>query len=668
MIRDFIQARYKNLFLALAVSGALLLLIGFSIGPIRTFINNNVSLHVSNDWQGILKIESQDLAKQTDSLAHSDLIALYIKRNDLTSLLAYSVDETTRRNIDSILVINNDGLVLSRSFNANRRGDYIGETTSWAPEVIQGKMFSSVESGPTSMFLIAGQPIVSDGKIIGGVFSVKIMNDAYSRRIKDTYLPAGSEVAFVASQVGLVGDSFSSKNYSQFAQAYLNDINDKGGISSPGKISEIKIGKDYYLTKAISLEGLSGGAGSIVIFTPDQVANNVILLAMLVALSFFLVEVLTHRNFKKRNKTGHHIRELFLFNIIIFFIALFLFWFLWLKPSIRISKPLYTIYNSTIALKPDNAIVQEGFEQTVAIQVTSGGEYINAGEAGIYYDPQKVSVEEIITDHSFCDNNLFVQKSIDPIAGKVTIICGLASPGFSGIGILAELVLKPLKPGGFTLSFSDDTTILANDGLATNVLRAKTDGGYEVISPNFSTSGPDILVYSPTHPNVTRWYDSPNVFFVWSAKPGDEFRYVVNDSPEYKFSGDEPLVSGNSLNLSVPGDGSHYFHIERVGGGATVATGSYLVKIDTTPPEHPVLKISNSTPEKGEVVRFEFSSPDSSGNIRPSYYIKIDDGLFLPVGQRLSIPFIESGKHKIVVRVFDKANNFSETSAEVNVQ
>jgi len=125
---------------------------------------------------------------------------------------------------------------------------------------------------------------------------------------------------------------------------------------------------------------------------------------------------------------------------------------------------------ASLRIESDKKILKRFKRQTVSISVDTQNDTINAVQAVINFDPRKVRVDEINIEKTFCNHGLFLEKSKDNNLGEVRVACGLFNPGFSGDGVVVELELTPLRRGDFSLNFSPECMVLANDGLGTEVL------------------------------------------------------------------------------------------------------------------------------------------------------------------------------------------------------
>jgi hypothetical protein len=265
-----------------------------------------------------------------------------------------------------------------------------------------------------------------------------------------------------------------------------------------------------------------------------------------------------------------------------------------------------------------------------------------------------------------------LENTVDQKAGIALLSCGILNPEDGRHSIpIAHISVLPLRDGTFDISFDQsETKVLANDGLGTNVLRMSQSGSYRV--DNFDTSMDStattsaersIVVFSPTHPNESRWYNLEKAYFVWRGKPDAVYRYAFDTSPE-TIPSNEHIVTDSKVKLSVPGDGIYYFHLQNVSGGPIA---HYRVRSDMTPPSILAMKLSQNKIIAGDVVRFSFDAKDPISGIQRNYYVDLGNRLFLPAGQDLFVPFLNSGDQKVTLRVYDDAGNYSEKTETVHV-
>ncbi|MCX6741158.1 MAG: hypothetical protein NTY61_02045, partial [Candidatus Parcubacteria bacterium] len=339
------------------------------------------------------------------------------------------------------------------------------------------------------------------------------------------------------------------------------------------------------------------------------------------------------------------------------------------KKYININIPGVLIYNSTLNFYPSYDIFDVHYPQTVVIKVNTGGEAINMAEVSVDYDPSLIRVSDILTDNSFCDQKLFFKKEIDAQKGEARIVCGLPTPGFSGVdGTVAELVIQPLRTGNLVLSFGADTHVLANDGLGTDVLRQANNSFYQILDyyGQEKPGIPAVIPFSVTHPNSEQWYNSRTVRFSWIGQSGLKYDYWLDQ--EFNSKPVNPkATTDNMVILNVPDDGIFYFHIAAEKNGQMGVATNYKLKIDSMPPLPPIIQASALRVKAGTVVRFNFSGQDDTSGLQPNYYVNLGGGISLPSLPRLYVPFSSVGTHVITVRVFDQAGNYSDSRITIRV-
>ena len=124
---------------------------------------------------------------------------------------------------------------------------------------------------------------------------------------------------------------------------------------------------------------------------------------------------------------------------------------------------------------------------------------INAIQADISFDPNKVEVRDISTTDSFA--NIFIQKEINNQIGYARLTGGLPSPGFfADSGVFGSIFFQGKAPGLVKVEFLPSSLVLANDGRGTNVLKDLASASYlilpEKISPEEEELQKELITYS----------------------------------------------------------------------------------------------------------------------------------------------------------------------------
>jgi len=109
------------------------------------------------------------------------------------------------------------------------------------------------------------------------------------------------------------------------------------------------------------------------------------------------------------------------------------------------------------------------------IMVDSEKQSMNLVHAVVHYPSDKLILNAINFDNS--DFSLFL-KEVDVEKGTIIILAIQPFPGIKGIAEVAHLEFKTLEEGDVDLTWGDDSVVLANDGLGTNILSDTIDISY----------------------------------------------------------------------------------------------------------------------------------------------------------------------------------------------
>lgn len=255
--------------------------------------------------------------------------------------------------------------------------------------------------------------------------------------------------------------------------------------------------------------------------------------------------------------------------------------------------------------------------------------------------------------------------------GRIYLVGGIPAPGITtSEGIVQSFTFRVIAPGEAKLSFGDATSVLANDGLGTDVLKQVGPALFRLILP--PAQGPN--VFSSTHPEQGKWYKDPNPILYWdSSGQSQGFSFTVdhdpNGIPDTVIDTVEAQVSLDTLD-----SGSWYFHVREKAGGSWGGTSHFILNIDTLPPASFGIKVSPSlrTSSKSPILRF-FTTDALSGF--DHFEIKIvplkdgpsDSTFFFEAISPHQIQGIDSGRYEVVVRGYDKAGNTRDESVTLNI-
>jgi hypothetical protein len=423
----------------------------------------------------------------------------------------------------------------------------------------------------------------------------------------------------------------------------------------------------------VVLEGLEGfRAGALLFIKVSHPSAVSLVISLFVSLAFLGLALEVHRRHGRERFANPYVMPAV---IVLLTMAVFSGTFVindyFLKRDVlRLEEQTQAIYNSSMRFAPESGTFDLESQQTIDIQVLTGGEAINSTQVNVSYDPGIVRIEEILTEGSFCPPEFFVQKEVDNLAGKVSIACGLPSPGLTKeVGTVATLVMQPVASGNAALRFEPGTRVLANDGLGTDVLRVAIDAGYRIEDFRYAPGTarvPRALPFSFSHPNPERWYNRRDVHLNWPVAKGESYFYAFDREPDT--IPDKEAPASGRLVLDMAEEGIYYFHLQASKDRLKSPVAHLKVKIDATPPMVPIIRASSLQVRPGEVVRFEFSGIDTLSGIQSNYYVKLGDSIFLPALPQVYMPFLREGRYALTARVFDNAGNFSDSTVEITVR
>lgn len=578
--------------------------------------------------------ELQGISQQREEIIASRVLNDAIKNNDLSQLGIIMQAELKKRNLDFIVVTDKDGFVLARSGLSVQQGDNVFQTTIQGRGVAQGETVTAIVRGiGNPLTSISNSFIFEQNKPIGSILVGRIFDTKYANYFQQNYLKQGGQIVFYTPQEGIVGDSFYDVSKTQLISAYFSLGSDLVVQNLAGLANEVEIDGSFYAVRHIVFPGIGteeSPGGAFVFFPINHsfyslfLAGGITALLLILLCLLFLFKILDHPK--------NSILIFFLWAGVILFIGLYFVTLVKLNHSaIELKKSPYLIYNSTIKFDPESDVISRYSEKTIAIKVVTGGELINVVNVVAHYDTTTVKILDIITKNSLCDPAFFIEKEIDVENGEVRIICGVPIPGFDGAtGIVAEILVQPLSLQPIFLTFSTNTQILASDGLGTNVLRAVTDGFYQVVRQKFASADTlnPIPIFSPSHPNSNRWYKNKKVRLSWPELLGGTYYYSLSKSI-FPSTEDKVFSTTNNYFGTSVNDGIYYFHLyAKDAEGKSGPLSSFKIRIDATPPSAPKIQASSEVVSKGDIVRLDFTSKDSLSGLQSGFYVKINEGIF----------------------------------------
>ena len=330
---------------------------------------------------------------------------------------------------------------------------------------------------------------------------------------------------------------------------------------------------------------------------------------------------------------------------------------------------------ASLYLSPQTGKVFVGSTFDVSIFVNTGGNDVNAVKADIKFDPKKIQITNPSSGRSFI-SVWVAQPSFSNIQGQVSFQGGVPSPGINtSSGLVSTITFRAIAPGETVISVLNSSQVLLDDGKGTNVLGSIGQGIYEIVMP--PPEGP--RVFSPTHPDENKWYNNSSPSFSWEKEDGiTDFSYSIDNNfytvPDDIAEGDHTSVSYTGLD-----DGVWYFHIKARKAGAWGGVTHYVLLIDATPPAVFTLsfepKLRSPVMVSKEPI-ISFITTDGLSGIS-HYELKLVDltkargeettKFFIEVSSPYQLPIMESGEYEVLVRAFDQAMNYQDSSQKIEV-
>jgi hypothetical protein len=336
---------------------------------------------------------------------------------------------------------------------------------------------------------------------------------------------------------------------------------------------------------------------------------------------------------------------------------------------------------ATLKLNPSTGVYTVGKTFTVSVVLSTDGKSVNAADGQISFNPRELSVTGATRGSSIF--NLWTEEpTFSNSAGTVSF--GGGSPtGYTGAsGNIISVTFKALGAGTPKVSFKSGS-VLAADGMGTNVLTGMNGGTYTVAAATESPAPEQIIEYvapantpkaptitSETHPDQTKWYKEKTAKLSWNA-PSDvvALRTLLDTSagtvPTIVY--DAPFSKKTLDNLA---EGVSYFHIQFKNKDGWGKVSHYKFAIDSKSPESFTITEATTTDvvTSGTILLFTYE------DISPidTYTIQIDGAEQIEFKdekntKRYTLPALSPGRHTIIVEAFDSAGNSTTATHSITV-
>ena len=352
-------------------------------------------------------------------------------------------------------------------------------------------------------------------------------------------------------------------------------------------------------------------------------------------------------------KSFYYTRFVFVATIVIFFFS----------PVLALA--------ATLAVSPATGVYSAGATFSVRVLVNTAGKPINAAEGTLKFNPQELTV--VAVDRSGSIFNLWVtEPTFSNSAGTITFSGGLPSGYTGSSGTVFNVTFRTKAASTAKVSLTGGS-VLANDGMGTNVLTSMSGGTYTVQAPS-TTPEPEQIEYvapantpaapkisSASHADADKWYQAKVATLRWTL-PADvtAMRTLLDTAPNTIPTKvyDNPI---SSIELSDLPEGVSYFHIQFQNADGWGKVTHYRLAVDSEKPTDFVITLAEGTDVANPVQTLALAVKDIASGVE-KYMIKVDaDEVYEYVDTtetgKITLPTLTPGYHTVIIEAIDKAGN-----------
>lgn len=332
---------------------------------------------------------------------------------------------------------------------------------------------------------------------------------------------------------------------------------------------------------------------------------------------------------------------------------------------------------ATLGLSAAATSLTVGKSTTVSVIVRSPDQALNASQGKVSFPVDKLQVTSV------SKGSLFTYWTSEPAYsnsnGTVTFGGGLPTPGYKGSGrTVLTITFRAKAVGKATVTYGSGT-ILANDGLGTNILT-----GYGVATITIAAATPVVpaptstptpttptistpVVRSSSHPDQSLWYNGSDVVLTWSRPTGiNGVSYVLDHNPA-TVPDDTLEENSGSRTYTAVADGTWYFHLRAKYSGGWSSVARVRIRIDTQAPDSFTPQTTPVPDATIPTYRLLFQTTDSASGIA-RYMLALDTQDFITVASPHLVETQKSGIHQYTLRAIDNAGNIREAVGQFNVE
>lgn len=326
---------------------------------------------------------------------------------------------------------------------------------------------------------------------------------------------------------------------------------------------------------------------------------------------------------------------------------------------------------ASLSIAPATGVYTVGNTFTVRVTLNTEGKPVNSADGEFKFNPQELSVVSINSASSIFD--LWVTKpTFSNAAGTISFSGGTTPPGFTGSNGTVFTITFSAKSASTAKVLMTSGSILAFDGLGTNIITGMNGGSFTIGAPS-SQPTPEVVQYvapanTPKAPVVSsashtadQWSKAKTATLEWSLPSGvTAVRTSLDQSPSTIPTKvyDTPI---RNISLSDLPEGVSYFHIQFKNAEGWGAVTHWRLAVDSEKPTSLKIDSPAETDFTNSKQTLLLEAEDKTSGIA-KYSIKVDDRD--PFGfvdkddtGQVEIIDLKPGFHSVTVEAFDQAGN-----------
>ena len=337
---------------------------------------------------------------------------------------------------------------------------------------------------------------------------------------------------------------------------------------------------------------------------------------------------------------------------------------------------------ATLSASPSTGVYSTGSTFTVRVIVNSAGKPINAADGTLSFNPSELSVVSASRGGSIF--NLWVTEPTVS-GGSITFSGGIPSGYTGGAGNVMTVTFRAKGSGPARVSFSGGS-VLANDGMGTNVLTSMDGGNYtiqaatptpapeqvivEYVAPANTPGAPSVT--SSTHPDQKKWYAVKEAVLNWDVPSGVTAVRTALDTHSTAVPTKVYDTPMKTLKLADVPEGVSYFHIQFKNKDGWGKVTNYRLAVDSQKPSEITVSLVDNVDKNNPEQQLKVDVKDTTSLVK-RFKVQIDNQPAVEMTRdtatgTLKLPAIGPGYHTVIVEAFDEAGNSVIGNASFNIE